>query len=87
MTIAIAVAGIVFIVVVAIVVGIVDAVRAPRWRQIAAERNEIEAERNQLEQEAARLATLRDQVGRVDAETWVAARRELLEGRRQESAA
>jgi len=39
-TIAIAVAGIVFIVVVAIVVGIVDAVLAPRWRQIAAERHE-----------------------------------------------
>lgn len=37
---AIAVAGIVFIAVVAIVVGIVDAVRAPRWRQIAAERHE-----------------------------------------------
>jgi hypothetical protein len=39
-TLAIAVAGIVFIAVVAIVVGIVDAVRAPRWRQIAAERHE-----------------------------------------------
>jgi hypothetical protein len=38
--IVIAVAGIAFIVVVAIVVGIVDALQAPAWRRIAAERHE-----------------------------------------------
>ena len=32
--------GVVFLVLVAIVVGIVDAAQAPRWRRIAAERRE-----------------------------------------------
>jgi hypothetical protein len=39
-TIAIAIAGIGLLVVVAIVVGIVDAIQAPAWRRIAAERHE-----------------------------------------------
>jgi hypothetical protein len=43
--IAIAVAGIAFIVVVAVVVGIVDALQAPAWRRIAAERHENWARR------------------------------------------
>jgi hypothetical protein len=39
--IAVAVAGIAFIVVVAIVVGLVDAIQARAWRRIAAERRRI----------------------------------------------
>jgi Tfp pilus assembly protein PilE len=38
--IAIIAGGVAFIVIVAIVVGIVDSVRAPAWRRIAAERRE-----------------------------------------------
>lgn len=39
-TLAMIAAGLVFLTVVAIVVGIIDATRAPRWRRIAAERRE-----------------------------------------------
>ena len=46
----------------------------------------FEAKRQALRAEAERLQELRDQVGRVDAETWVARRRELLEGREASAA-
>lgn len=39
-TIAMIVAGLVFLTVVAVVVGVIDATRAPTWRRIAAERRE-----------------------------------------------
>lgn len=42
------VGGLAFIVMVALVVGIVDAIQAPTWRQIAAERREL-WENRQLE--------------------------------------
>jgi hypothetical protein len=65
------VAGVIFLVLVAIVVGIVDAAQAPRWRRIAAERREQwEARQPQLHKADPSAASHYDTAYPDDTDSW-----------------